>query len=204
MHKSNILLPGIYLTSEICLSYSKSPAVPSLRKQLGWIRNPGKMPWKERQNISAEKCLIPTRAISCMHFGFLLGSPWTYGEAGATVILLVSWCLNFCSAVFDLAWGNHQSGLPLAQSMLEKVEKALYQRPTWWVHQRDLGLNAEVLHYSPVPHPHPVALTECLDLLGECILRPGYARWPMNWYLEVYFTCKRKAGHRWLCLWFPS
>lgn len=69
------------------------------------------------QDISAEKWLIPTQIISSVHFVFLLVYSWTYGgRASTTEIVLISWCLSYCSAVLILP-GATISVSPLPPSM---------------------------------------------------------------------------------------
>lgn len=128
------------------------------------------------------------------------------------MILLIPWCLNFCSAVFDLACGNHQSVFPtcpvygLKSGNRSRLKTHFINLPktSWAYIQRSC-----TTPIPPVPTPCPsinltyVSWLSLLDLLGEDILGPDYIRWPINWYLEVHFTSKWKAGHKWLCLWFP-
>ena len=153
-----------------------------------------------------EEWLIPTQVIS-VHFEFLPVYSWTYGGAGATGILLISWCLNFLLSCLWFSLGQPSKSFTYLPSLcFKKVEVALNWGPTSWIHQRDPG--SEFRYSIPLPHPtHRLdfhQLPGCLDLLGKCILKPAYVRWPINWYLEVHFTSKWKAVHKWLCLWFPS
>lgn len=131
MHKSNILLPGIYLTIKICLGCSAQQCSDS-GSGFGelWIQ------WRcckrKCQKISAERWLIPTQVTSSEYFGFLPVYSWTCGGAGATVILWISWCLNFLlSCLWFISLGRPSvcfTTCPVCA--FKKAEMAVYERPS--------------------------------------------------------------------------
>lgn len=158
MHKSNILLLGIYLTSKICLNYSKSPAMLSLRKQLGWIMNAVKILWKGMsENFSREMIDSHTSNLLCAFWIFtrLFLNLWGSSECNRD-------CLNFMVpelllSCFDFAWSNHQCFTTCLVYALKK-EKWLSSNDLLCEFTKEmLGLNSEVLHPSPFPTATPQA-----------------------------------------------
>lgn len=175
MLKSNIRLPRMYSANKICLHYSESAAIFSLRKQLRWIVNPVNTSYKETSEFLVEKWLIPTRVISSVPFGsfpgLFLNLRWS-GRHRDFINFMVPELFAQLSLIQPGATikGFHL----LAQSVLSKMEKWLSnRRPTSWIHQSDSGLKfTPPAPHSP-PHPYPVDSSR-VPALGECIFRPAY------------------------------
>lgn len=160
MHKSNILLPGIYLRSKICLNYSESPAMLSLRKQLRWIMNALKILCKEMSgHFSREMIDSHTNNLLCAFWIFtgLFLNLWGSSKYNRD-------CLNFMVpelllSCFDFAWSNHQCFTTSPVYALKKEKWLSSKDPLCEFPKEILGLNSEVLQPSPMPHPHPTSLT---------------------------------------------
>lgn len=181
MHKSNILLPGIYLTSKICLNYSESPAMLSLRKQLWWIMNALKIPCKEMsENFSREMIDSHTNNLLCAFWIFtgLFLNLWGSSKYNRD-------CLNFMVpelllSCFDFAWSNHPC-FTTSQVCALKKEK--------WLSVRTHFVNSPKRFWawiqrfcSPPPCPTPIpqawlpSMAELPGLTGRVHSKAGLCK----------------------------
>lgn len=152
-----MLLPGIYLTNKICLNYSETPAMLSLRKQLGWIMNPVNMLYKEMSEFFSGETIDSHSQIISVAFEFLPVYSWTCG-VGATRILLISWCLNFLLSCLWCSLGQPLKSVTCLPSVcfkssgsqLKSIEDPLHEFT-----KEILGPNWEILYPLP-PLPIPI------------------------------------------------